>query len=307
MHRIPAALAVLGLSALTLVACASAPSAQSCERHDTDSTVLDVVKTTGGFGAPTLIQSAPVYVPETTFTDRTVGDGPRITSGQQPVTFDIVISNGSSGEILVPSGSTPPAAVDSFRETYPGLSDMLMCATEGSRIVGAIPASDLGESITSQLGLTGKQSIVVTVDLTKVYLAAADGTPQYNDRRGMPAVVLAPNGQPGVVIPDSAAPTTLTVETLKKGSGAVISDSDTARVQYTGVDWDTRTVTNSTWDAGTSAGVGKGSNVAFASQLVGATVGSQLLIVEPASGGKGSATVYVVDILGIDPPSTPTR
>ena len=41
MHRIPAVLAVLGLSALTLVACSSGPAAASCERATSDASVLD--------------------------------------------------------------------------------------------------------------------------------------------------------------------------------------------------------------------------------------------------------------------------
>ena len=52
--------------------------------------------------------------------------------------------------------------------------------------------------------------------------------------------------------------------------------------------------------------VAPGSKLAFAPQLVGATVGSQLLVVVPAdaSGAGGdAATIYVVDVLGIDDPA----
>ena len=43
------------------------------------------------------------------------------------------------------------------------------------------------------------------------------------------------------------------------------------------------------------------SDLAFASDLSGMTVGSQLLVVAPSS--DGDATIYVVDLLGIDDPA----
>lgn len=308
MHRVPAVLAVLGLSVLTLAACSSAPAGTpgaSCDRPQSDATVLDFAQTSGDFGTPALALDAPVYVPQTTFTDVTVGDGMRVTSDVQDVQFSIALANGATGQVIGESG-TQVQSVASWGTRFAGLATMLMCATEGSRIVGAIPSSDMSDEAVQGLGLTSGQTLVVTVDLQRVYLGAADGAPQYNDRGGMPSVVTAPDGRPGVIVPDGAAPDDLAVETLKKGTGPVVGADDTARVQYLAVDWKTRAVNDSTWQSGASAPVAPGSKVAFASQLQGATVGSQLLVVAPATTDGGSATIYVVDILGIDDPA-PTR
>ncbi|HYP73970.1 MAG TPA: FKBP-type peptidyl-prolyl cis-trans isomerase, partial [Microbacterium sp.] len=137
------------------------------------------------------------------------------------------------------------------------------------------------------------------------------GQPQYNDRRGMPSVVLAPDGTPGVIVPDVAPPSDLAVELLKKGDGAKVTDADTVRVQYTGVGWADREVISSSWEDGASVAVAPGSTEPFAAQLVGATVGSQLLIVIPSTSGDGGtasdASIYVVDILGIDAPTAASR
>lgn len=137
--------------------------------------------------------------------------------------------------------------------------------------------------------------------LVTAMMCATEGTPQYIDRRGMPSVVLAPGGRPGVIVPDAAAPSDRVVEVRKKGDGPQVGSGDTARVQYSGVDWNTRKVTNSTWENGASIAVAPNSDLAFASDLSGMTVGSQLLVVAPSS--DGDATIYVVDLLGIDDPA----
>ena len=300
MLRIPAAIAVLGLSALTLAACASAPSAASCERVDSDASVLDVIDPSGAFGSPGVAIGTYVHAPQTVFTDATVGDGTRVTSDLQDVAFTVTFVNGDTGE-RVTSGSTQPQPVSAWRENYNGLATMLMCATEGSRIVGAIPASDLSQAAAQGFGLSDDQSLAVVLDLTKVYLPAADGAPQYNDRRGMPSVVLAPDGRPGVIVPDADAPADPVVQTLKKGSGAAVAETDSVRVHYTSVDWKTRRVLSSTWENGASTAVKPTeASVPFAGDLVGVTVGSQLLIVLPPTADGKAATIYVVDVLGID-------
>ncbi len=306
MLRIPAVIAVLGLSALTLAGCASGPAAASCERTDSDASALELVQTSGEFGQPSMKVSPPLDVDKTVFTDETVGDGMRVTSQQQDVTFSTTFVNGTTGTVVA-QGALPPQSVAQWSTVFPGLATMMTCATEGSRIVGAFPAKDLSTERAQGVGLSPDDTVVVVLDLTKVYLAAADGAPQYNDRRGMPSVVLAPNGRPGIIIPDAAAPDALVVQTLKKGSGAAITADDTARVQYTGVDWQKRTVVDSTWEKGASLGVTTADSLPFAASLLGATVGSQLLIVVPPSEESGSATVYVVDILGIDVPTAASQ
>lgn len=305
MLRIPAVVAVLGLSALTLAACSSGPADASCDRADAHAPVLDLIEASGAQGSPEIKVDAPVHVPQTTFTDITVGDGLRVTSDTQDVVFSVAIANGATGQPILTSG-TQVQPLSGWSENYDGLAKLMMCATEGSRIVGAIPASDLSPEAAQNFGVGDDQSIAVILDLQHVYLGAADGVPQYNDRRGMPSVVVAPGGRPGITIPDADPPAGLAVELLKKGSGPAITDQDSARVHYTSVSWDTRKVLDSTWESGASVAVRSSDTLAFAPELVGATVGSQLLVVVPGASAGDSATVYVVDILGIDEPESAT-
>lgn len=290
--------------------CASSGAPAACDRSAGASSALELITPSGAEGTPGLTVKGPVRVPHTAFEDVTVGEGPVVTSDTQDVVFSITIANGTSGETLV-SSPTEVRPLSGWREHYEGLADMMMCASEGSRIVGAIPYDQMSAEAATSMGLKDGESVAVVLDLQRVYLAAADGVPQYNDRPGMPSVVLAPDGAPGIIIPDAAPPSELAVEVLKRGDGPVVTDTDSIRVHYTGVTWDDRTVFDSTWEKGASAAVTLDGVVpGFAQALEGATVGSQILAVIPPDLGYGdegtgsipggATLVFVVDILGVD-------
>ena len=73
------------------------------------------------------------------------------------------------------------------------------------------------------------------------------------------------------------------------------------RIAYTGATWKGKEVFDSTWDAEPASVTLDDIIADFATALKGATVGSQLLVVAPSS--DGDATIYVVDLLGIDDPA----
>lgn len=285
----------------------------SCERPSSESSVLDLIDVSGESGSPAVQVNSPVFVDQTVVSDETVGTGTAVMSELQDVVFTVAIANGATGEPILSSG-TQVMPVSQWKTDYAGFAKMMDCATEGSRIVGAITASDLSEAAASNLKLADGASAVVVMDLQKVYLAAANGAAQFNDRRGMPSVVLATSGAPGLIIPSSAAPSELAVEVLKKGDGPAVTADDSIRIHYTGVTWADREVFDSTWEKGASTAVTLDGVVdGFAQALEGQTVGSQILAVIPpelgygdqASGSipAGSTLVFVIDILGIDTPA----
>lgn len=314
MRRIPAAIAVIGLSALALVGCSSGGSAAaSCAPSAASSPALDLINASGAQGSPSATLTDPVYVDATAVETVTAGEGRRITSEAQDVVFSVAIADGTTGQTLV-SSSVPVQPLSSWEDHYAGLVKMMMCATEGSRLVGAIPASDLSADAAANFGLAEDASVAVVLDVQQVYLAAADGAPQFNDRRGMPSVVLAPDGRPGIIVPDAQAPDDLVVEVLKKGDGPAVGGDDSIRVHYTGLTWADREVFDSTWEKGASVALTLDGVVdGFAQALDGQTVGSQLLVVIPPSLGygdeatgsipAGSTLVFVIDILGVDAPA----
>ncbi len=177
-------------------------------------------------------------------------------------------------------------------------------------MVVALPPGEVEAQNAANLGLKEDDSAVAVVDVRKVYLPKAEGANQYNDALGMPTVVRAPDGRPGIIVPAATPPSDLVVQTLKKGDGPAVAAGDTVRVHYTGVTWDGREVFDTTWDSEPRS-LALGSIVpGLAEALEGATVGSQLLVVIPPELGYGdqqqggiaanSTLVFVVDILGID-------
>ena len=70
MRQIPAAVAVLGLTALALVGCApTGPADAGCERVTAPASSLDLVDVTDAEAAPAATTTDPVYVTKTSFTD----------------------------------------------------------------------------------------------------------------------------------------------------------------------------------------------------------------------------------------------
>ncbi len=318
MRKIPAALAILGLSTVGLAGC-SLPGSSDCDRPVSDSDVLDLIEVSGSLGTiPDVDVYTPFHAPESAFEDLESGDGTPITSESQLVGLDVAVIAGSTGETLVatPFTGTPQVfPLSQWTQTFPAFEEALQCVEDGSRVVIALAPDGINSEAAASLGLAEGESAIAVVDVHEVYLDKADGDNQFNTGRGLPAVVRAPDGRPGLIIPDGAPPAELVVQTIKKGSGPVVTGDDPVRVHYTGVTWNEREVFDTTWD-GEPASIALESVIpGFAEALEGQTVGSQVLVVIPPEEGygdqaqgaipAGSTLVFVIDILGIDAPVAP--
>lgn len=264
--------------------------------------------------APEVSIATPFHVDETSVEDLTVGDGTAISDSEQLVVLDITLFSGETGEKVV---ATPydgdlsrVFALSRWVETFPGFADALQCATEGSRIVVGLAPGDIQAQTVTSLDLADDDSAVAVIDVRKVFLPHADGADQYNDAHGLPTVVRAPDGRPGIIVPDATPPTDLVVQTLKKGDGPEVTGDVPVRIAYTGVTWDDPKVFETTWDGEPPSTTLDTLVPGLAAGLQGATVGSQILVVIPPDQGYGdtqqggvpvnSTLVYVVDILGLD-------
>ncbi|CAL4859560.1 FKBP-type peptidyl-prolyl cis-trans isomerase [Microbacterium sp. MM2322] len=311
MRQIPAAVAVLGLTALALVGCApTGPADSGCERVTDHASSLDLVDVTGAEGSPTAKTTDPVYVSRTSFTDLAKGKGTPITTSKQDVQLSITLLNGATGQTVL-SAPTRLIQLSVLEQSFPTIEKALDCARPGARVVAGIPAKDLDPALVDQIGLSKNQAAVVVIDVNTVFLPAANGVPQYVDGSNIPTVVLAPDGTPGIVVPDAAPPKDLIVKTLKKGDGEKITATSTPRLAYTGVLWNTGEVFDSTWQKGSPVTLAMDKVVkGFSEALEGQTVGSQVLVVIPPKLGYGdkasgsvpakSTLVFVIDVLGID-------
>ncbi len=300
------------LAGMGLVGC-SASAASSCPTP-TDSSIASVVDATGDFGsAPTVSVRSP-FVPQQAGTQTLIaGDGQRITSEKQLALVDVTVLDAATGEQLVatPYGDEATATpLPRLTQAIPSIAPLLNCVAEGSRVAVAIPGSDLGAQGAQALGVNEGDGAVFVFDVRKVFLPAADGADQYNADSGMPSVVRAPDGQPGIVIPAGDAPTEQRSQTIKKGDGDVVTADSSVVIHVQGVAWGAKTTFASTWKNG-SPGQATVSALppALASAIEGQTVGSQVLVVVPADQTQAdqqalqapadTALAYVVDILGV--------
>jgi hypothetical protein len=317
VRKIPAALAVLALTAVGLVGCAASGGPACARPADPDPQTMDAITVTGdASAAPKVSVYTPFHTETTAFEDLATGDGTPITSDDQLVVLDVSLFSGTTGEPLVKTAyDGSDAAVFSvarWNETFPALGEALHCATPGTRVAVALPADGVAAEAAPSLGLTQGDSAILVVDVRKTYLAAADGADQYNDALGLPTVVRAPDGRPGIIVPDAAAPADLVAQTIKKGDGEVVTGDAPVRLAYTGVTWDQRDVFDTTWGDEPKSVTLDTMGPGFAEAITGKTVGSQILVVIPpdqvgdgsTSAPSGATLVYVVDILGIDAAAT---
>ncbi|WP_336628340.1 MULTISPECIES: FKBP-type peptidyl-prolyl cis-trans isomerase [unclassified Microbacterium] len=294
MRKTAAALITLGLAALALAGCSAGPSfaGQACSSKATSSVLTNSVTVKGEFGkAPEVSFATPTKVQKSSVDDLITGTGSAITEKNQPIVIDVALYDAKTGQSLGSTsfdGSTQVADVNTWDGQLKTIGDALGCATAGSRLLVGFPAGTVAEG-----------GAVAVVDVQKVFLPHAEGSLVYNDALGLPTVVRAPDGRPGIIVPDAKKPAKQVTQTLIRGTGAKVTKDDVLRVQLTSVDWDTRKVLKSTWDAQSVA--------ISATGLEGQTVGSQVLLVIPpadanqSTGADGNGTqAIVVDILGVD-------
>ncbi len=319
MRKIPAALVVLGLVTAGLTGCSlpgSGAGSSDCSRPAVaNPDVMDLIKVTGDTDQePEVDVYTPLHASELAFEDVVTGDGTAITADNQLMVLDVALFSATTGESIVATAYdgdlSRVSSPSQWTSNFPGFEDALHCATEGSRIAVAMSPEDLGEGVADGFRIADDESLVAVVDVRKVYLAAANGQNQFNSGFGLPTVVRAPDGHPGLIIPDGQPPADLVVQTLKKGDGEKVTGDQPVRVHYTGVVWGEDQPFDTTWD-GEAASLTLDSVVpGFAQALEGQTVGSQVLAVIPPDQGygdqeqsgipAGSTLVFVIDILGLD-------
>jgi hypothetical protein len=304
-----AAIITVGMVA-SLSACATAgPGSGDCEPTAKSGDASSTVDATGSAGSALDVSfPTPLISPELQVSTLEQGDGRTIYPGEI-ADFSVTVADGRTGEVI-------PVQTTDFRVTVGPTGQLfgpiLECATVGSRIAATLPAA---EALGPDAATSETDTVVLVVDVAGSYMGKADGVSQLS-RNGMPAVVLAPDGQPGIVVPDEPAPDELTIAPLKLGDGDEVEEGDAVVAHYSLMAWDGTEILESTWDAKTPATLPATGNEqgpvvpGLAEAIIGARVGSQLLVVVPPSDGFGqgaapagvgpeSTLVYVIDILGI--------
>jgi peptidylprolyl isomerase len=242
--------------------------------------------------------TAPVARLETPGTGAAVKDG-------QLLGFNLAVVQGSDGSALADTYSASPQYY--MNNASSGLPTALLDALKGqkigARILFANPSQDSeGKAVT----------YVYTFEVASAQNvpARASGTP-VAPKAGLPTVKLESNGEPKITIPKGyKAPKDLVAQTLIKGKGEKVKATSAVAVQYSG--WLLNgTSFDSSWSRGEpiAASLAGGVIEGWTKGLTGQTVGSQVLLVIPASLAYGSQAqgsipansplIFVVDILAV--------
>lgn len=309
MRTIPA-LAVSSIVLIALTGCAGGPFAAACTPMVNEGQASSLVSATGEVGsAPDVDFPTPIITDDVEATSLVTGDGATVTQGDT-VTIKYSLYNAATGTSLGSSGYTHDGDLLTVgsTNTSPVISESLECVTVGSRvaIVASADAVHGGQGDAS-IGVGPTDSILYVIDVLDAIPGRASGAPQPAER-GLPTVVTAPDGTPGITIPRAPAPTEVASATLIAGDGETLDSDDRLFAKYTSVAWETGTVVDSTWSNGRGSAIpldGSGSlPQPVIDALIGTTLGSQVLVVVPAGelgDGATRTVVYVIDALGILP------
>ncbi len=263
---------------------------------------------------PKLTLPGAVSVTESERTVLNPGDGEAINEGDT-VRVAMVIANGSDGTELDRFGFADSTQVQTFPVKHgsvlPGFVDALGCLNVGGEALAVLsPEDTFGEEGYEAIGVGPNESIVVLLKVLGKQVTRADGVDQ-EPVAGFPTVTLDADGAPTVTVPEGAAPAEFRLAVLKKGSGAVVADDADVLVQYSGVNWRTGQVFDSSWGRGTPTSFSLLEVVpGFTEAIAGQTIGSQVIVIVPpdmAYGPQGGVPsigieaddtlIFVIDIL----------
>lgn len=293
-RRVPVAIAAAALVGAALTGCSAASAAETCWDPGE---ATSQVKVSGEFAqTPDVSFPTPLYAEHSQSATAIEGDGMELT-GSEVVMLDWSIFNGRTGkQIDVSDYDGAEQALDPTK-LFPGMTDAISCHTVGSRVVATVtPEDGLGDKGNPIIGVDGDDTLVLVIDIEKAFPSRATGTAVPVVQSGLPSVVTAPDGTPGLTIPNSAPPSDAKHALLKRGSGPELTSSSTALVQVQQASWTSQSITQSTWDNGTPSTVTVGEAPAeLKKALTGATVGSQVIAVVPED---DDASIFVIDVLG---------
>ncbi|KQW52919.1 hypothetical protein ASC77_00995 [Nocardioides sp. Root1257] len=314
LRRLPVLLLPLVLGA-SLVACGSDSGSDGSDGGSSSGGALHGITITGDVGkAPKVEWNGKLDVSKTDSEVVTKGDGDKIADGDQ-VVIHIWIGNGTTQKQAYSTydegqTQTIPASSD----LNPVFKDAILDQTVGSRVAVTATAADaFGESGNTDMGIGNKDNVLIIVDIMDSTTVL--DAPQGKDKAAPSwAPGLTTDGDKVTALDFSGTPKPsgkLQSAPLIVGDGDVVKKGQTITVNYLGqVYKGAKPFDESYSKTPASFAIGVGQVVpGWDKTLVGATVGSRMILAIPPADGygtqgnsqagiKGTDTLYfVVDIL----------
>ncbi|MDM4764016.1 hypothetical protein QT381_13455 [Galbitalea sp. SE-J8] len=301
-----AALTAAAVVAISLTACSSAGSAGDCT-PTASGAASSTITATGDFGgtSTTAEYPTPLLSKRVQVSVLAKGTGAIVEPGDY-ADFVATQYDSTTGAVTYPAQKARFGASDAS-----DLNRIFECVTVGSRLAAVVPTGETAKD---------PSTAVLVIDVLDRIPGRATGRDEL-PVNGLPAVVTAPNGTPGITVPSAPAPTTVRSAVLKQGDGATVKRDATVVLHYSEFTWDQPAhEVGSSWtaaapssyaakdfDSSDGSGLWPGTEKA----IVGQQVGSQVIVVVPPkdsyasdapdSVAEGSTRIYVIDILGIQP------
>lgn len=273
---------------------------------------VEQVKVEGAFGTEPVVEF-PTPLSGSGIETKVIsaGTGGKIV-GNQRVALHFTGFNTATGEQFQGSefGGQDYIIQDLIAGGVPDFCKALTGVEVGSRVAILLDAQNAHQGMgVESLGIGAEDGILFIFDVVDAYLQRASGEAMA-PQAGLPTVILAPNGQPGIQIPVGDAPTEFSRSVLIEGAGEEIAIGDTVIVHYSGWTWEGQQF-DSSWEnqAPASFQVSAESVIeGFVQSLDGVKVGSQVVAVIPPELGygdtaqgsipAGSTLIFVIDVLG---------
>lgn len=319
MRRLPALLTAAALAtvlASSLTACAGMPGFGGCEPYYESGDTSELVAATGsGKSSPPDVEFPTPLIALTPEVSTLIeGEGDPIPH-RGTVDVHLSVFDGETGQEITTSYDSQAGF---FRYIAGGddraLVRAVQCAQVGERLaLTATARQTLGDDVVDnpESGVDPDSTMVLVYDVIASYLGKADGTNQL-PQDGMPNVVTAPDGRPGITVPSTEAPDELRVELVKAGGHETVKDGDSVVVQFSTFTWpnpgELVNEVDTSWDGApptmvvdknATASAAQGVPPVAAAQLVGTKVGSQVLVVIPPDATSDDTIIVVIDVLGI--------
>ncbi|WP_403020153.1 FKBP-type peptidyl-prolyl cis-trans isomerase [Salinibacterium sp. GXW1014] len=230
------------------------------------------------------------------------GDG-RVAVPGSLVTVEFVAFNGATGEPVEASGYGAAGVGHTvipldLSSATPGVRRALLCSTAGSRVAAVVhPEDAVGQRLVPGLG--ADDPLVYVFDIVSVAAEVADGEPQEID----PALPTVDDslGVPVVTVPDVPAPTELVSVPALLGDGPVVRAGADVTIRYRSVLWRNGLTVEENWSALRPERIALSELLPGVEQgLIGASVGSRVVIVVPPSLGYGPGGDVASSVTGTD-------
>lgn len=310
-RRVRRPLALLVAPALLLPALAACGS----DEDDGSGAGLAEVEVTGEVGEPPVVEWPEDYTAGDAESETLVtGDGPEIPEDGTALVH-YWIGNGFDQSEALSTYTALPEALDLANAELPeALTDPVVGATVGSRVVTSVSAEEVfGEIGNPTIGVSNADPLLIVVD---VLGPTPIEEPFVEEGTGFaPDLVLGEDGRPEAMrFMGRPQPTgQLQVQTLVEGDGEKIKASDVVMVDYLGQVYAKPKPFDTSFDGQPLVQSLSGLVEGWQQALVGKTVGSRVVIAVPprlgygAEGNEGAKisgtdTIYfVIDVLGRAP------